>query len=637
MKKIIFLSMILSFFVLFGFVDQANALEKTEITNVELEGFPSISYGDELIRDMNLSIISPSDGLKFSKDDSCWQYYNESESTWYSVGNPNDFYAQSGKYRYVSRYDIDDTSRYILSDNVIVKVDGNNWDNVSVYNSNNSMIITSPEFIITAPDDNSVHFFDSHNYDLPTYIYSGEKINSFSVSNTVDSGTKPYKFSKTSGPEWLIVAEDGTISGTVPSLNNEYKHDNGDAVITVTDAENRTASITINCGITIDQQNLADVGIINLSGFQIPQYDEYFHDIKQIVSDNNNVTIEYYRSYIRISDKTNTQDIPFYNGVWRDMWPSYQKYSEGSYGLVLSIVVSANDGYKVTENTKFILNGKVLKKNFGKSSDGKYHIEVTFPYYKVLQDKTVLLHEVMLLSKCPTDEYGFWKIRMVEDEKTLDKIEDLKCDSYVFGGWYKDESFNSSFDFNEIIKSDLQLYPKWQKTINNTNTSVTNIVNKIYNGRNQTQSVKVVFDNKTLKNGTDYIVSYKNNKNVGTATITITGTGNYIGTITKTFKINKANNPLIAKVSTKIVKRSKVRWRSQVVKAITISKNQGKVTYYKQKGSSSRLTINKTTGKITVKKGTKKGTYRIKVKVIANGNSNYKSGYKIVTATIKVK
>ena len=91
------------------------------------------------------------------------------------------------------------------------------------------------------------------------------------------------------------------------------------------------------------------------------------------------------------------------------------------------------------------------------------------------------------------------------------------------------------------------------------------------------------------------------------------------------------------KTSVRTVKRSKVRWKAQVVKAITISKNQGKVTYYKQKGSSSRLTVNKTTGKITVKKGTKKGTYKIKVKVLANGNSNYKSGYKIVTIKIRVK
>lgn len=46
---------------------------------------------------------------------------------------------------------------------------------------------------------------------------------------------------------------------------------------------------------------------------------------------------------------------------------------------------------------------------------------------------------------------------------------------------------------------------------------------------------------KTLIVDTDYTVAYKNNTNVGTATVTITGKGNYIGTITKTFAINAAS------------------------------------------------------------------------------------------------
>ena len=40
-----------------------------------------------------------------------------------------------------------------------------------------------------------------------------------------------------------------------------------------------------------------------------------------------------------------------------------------------------------------------------------------------------------------------------------------------------------------------------------------------------------------LKEGTDYTVAYKNNAKVGTGTVTITGTGDYEGTVTKTFKI----------------------------------------------------------------------------------------------------
>ena len=42
-----------------------------------------------------------------------------------------------------------------------------------------------------------------------------------------------------------------------------------------------------------------------------------------------------------------------------------------------------------------------------------------------------------------------------------------------------------------------------------------------------------------LVDNRDYTVSYANNKEIGTATITITGKGSYTGTVKKTFKITK--------------------------------------------------------------------------------------------------
>lgn len=44
----------------------------------------------------------------------------------------------------------------------------------------------------------------------------------------------------------------------------------------------------------------------------------------------------------------------------------------------------------------------------------------------------------------------------------------------------------------------------------------------------------------TLTTGQDYTVQYENNVNAGTATVTITGLGNFSGTVTKTFEIQKA-------------------------------------------------------------------------------------------------
>jgi hypothetical protein len=63
-----------------------------------------------------------------------------------------------------------------------------------------------------------------------------------------------------------------------------------------------------------------------------------------------------------------------------------------------------------------------------------------------------------------------------------------------------------------------------------------------YDGKEKKPAVKsVVVNSSTLKEKTDYTVSYTNNTNVGTATVTITGAGNYIDTATKTFTIEKTS------------------------------------------------------------------------------------------------
>ena len=73
-----------------------------------------------------------------------------------------------------------------------------------------------------------------------------------------------------------------------------------------------------------------------------------------------------------------------------------------------------------------------------------------------------------------------------------------------------------------------------------------------YDGKAKKPGVTVKLNGKALKNGTDYIVSYSNNTKVGTATVKITGKGNYTGSISKTFKIkNNFKKATISGISTK--------------------------------------------------------------------------------------
>ena len=145
------------------------------------------------------------------------------------------------------------------------------------------------------------------------------------------------------------------------------------------------------------------------------------------------------------------------------------------------------------------------------------------------------------------------------------------------------------------------------KTANNdiTKASVSGISTKAFTGKAITQNVTVKVGNTVLKNGTDYTVSYSNNKKVGKATVKITGKGKYGGVITKTFKINPAKQEiqkLTAKskaffidwaqkgsatgyeiqyaTNSKFTSAKKVTITSNKTDKTTISKLSGKKKYY---------------------------------------------------------
>ena len=71
-----------------------------------------------------------------------------------------------------------------------------------------------------------------------------------------------------------------------------------------------------------------------------------------------------------------------------------------------------------------------------------------------------------------------------------------------------------------------------------SDTSVANVSSQTYTGNGISPLPTITYNNKTLKKDTDYTLSYSNNINAGTATITITGKGNFTGTTSKTFSIS---------------------------------------------------------------------------------------------------
>ena len=128
-------------------------------------------------------------------------------------------------------------------------------------------------------------------------------------------------------------------------------------------------------------------------------------------------------------------------------------------------------------------------------------------------------------------------------------------------------------------------------------------------------------------------------KKVGTVTIKAQLTAAPNIRIAKKVKVVQGPNPMALKTVVKKVKEADLKNKARKVSgAITFTKAaKGKVTYEKMpNGSSPRLSINEKTGRIAVKKGTPRGTYKIKVQVRAAGNASYKPRTRTVTAKIKV-
>ena len=153
------------------------------------------------------------------------------------------------------------------------------------------------------------------------------------------------------------------------------------------------------------------------------------------------------------------------------------------------------------------------------------------------------------------------------------------------------------------------------KSFDISNASIEAVGAQAYTGAAITPSPAIKLDGKTLSKGADYTLSYANNVNAGTATIAVKGAGNYTGSKSVTFKINKAS---IAKAKFAKIKAQKLKKKGKAVKP------KVKVTF---NGKQLKANVDYT---VKYKKNKKKG----KAQAIITGKGNF-AGKKTIKFKIK--
>lgn len=91
------------------------------------------------------------------------------------------------------------------------------------------------------------------------------------------------------------------------------------------------------------------------------------------------------------------------------------------------------------------------------------------------------------------------------------------------------------------------------KNIYNTDVEIANIEDQIYTGSPITPEISAVFNGKTLVKDKDYTLSYSKNTAAGTATVTITGKGNFTGSKQIKFKIVEVHDISVSDIPNMVV------------------------------------------------------------------------------------
>lgn len=223
--------------------------------------------------------------------------------------------------------------------------------------------------------------------------------------------------------------------------------------------------------------------------------------------------------------------------------------------------------------------------------------------------------------------------------KVIKAQTEIKAKGHVAGDWITDKAaavgvkgrkHRSCTVCGAVVES-ADIPALSPKSISSASVSLS-IATYSFDGKVKTPSVTVKLGSTALRNGIDYVVSYRNNKNVGKATVVITGKGLYAGTITRTFVINPAKQEI-----QKLTAKSKGFYIDYVAKGHATGYEIQYATNSSFSGAKKTVITSNKTDKVTVSKlsGNKKYYVRVRTYTTVNGIKYYGAWSAVKTVTTK--
>jgi len=179
----------------------------------------------------------------------------------------------------------------------------------------------------------------------------------------------------------------------------------------------------------------------------------------------------------------------------------------------------------------------------------------------------------------------------------------------------------------KIVRS--STIPSYSQTVAMSKVSVDSISSQSYTGGYITPSVTVRYNGEILKQGTDYTLSYSNNRNVGTATIKITGKGDFTGTKTVSFRIVSSSYSKISISNATVSTITNQPYTGGYIRPNITVRYNGVIL---DEGTDYTLSYsnNRNVGTATIKitgKGNFTGTRTVNFRIVSNSYNNYYPSY----------